>query len=71
MRFELHIGVENDAFQGEDRDAEIARILKKLARRLEQEGQAPEQAIRLFDANGNRVGFAVLTEPINFTEEKA
>jgi len=66
MRFELHIGTEGAAFEGEGRDAEIARILKKLARRLEQDELTAEEPLRLFDANGNRVGFAVLTEPVGF-----
>lgn len=68
MRFELHIGVDNAAFEGEDREDEIARILSELAGRIGSDTRlVPEQPIRLRDINGNRVGFAVLTEPVAFT----
>lgn len=56
--FELHIDLENDAFQ-EDATAEVVRILRATALRLEKEqavleGRTFERG--LLDANGNRVG---------------
>lgn len=64
MRFEIHIGVENAAFQGEDREDELGRILAELAGRLASDTRlVPEQPLRLRDINGNHVGFALLTEP--------
>lgn len=63
MRFEIHIGTGNAAFDGEDREDELARILHGLAGRLGSDTRlTPEEPIRLFDVNGNRVGHAVLTE---------
>lgn len=63
MRFELHIGVDNAAFEDEGREDEIARILHELAASLATETRlVPDQPIRLRDFNGNRVGFAVLTD---------
>jgi len=51
-RFTVSIDTGNDAFEG-DRDREIARILRKLADRLEScnPGEGP-----LYDVNGNTVG---------------
>ena len=57
--FDLTIDTGNAAF-GEDnleRDAEIARILRQLAERLESD--PCENLIPLFDLNGNRVGEAI------------
>lgn len=67
MRFELHIGVDNAAFVDDeetfDPAPELARILSDLAERIEAgELRWPDEPIRLSDFNGNRVGFAVLTE---------
>lgn len=68
MKFEVHISTENAAFYGgEDADTfepgpQLAVILRDLAIRVEHEGLSPERPVRLFDRNGNRVGFAQLTE---------
>lgn len=73
MRFEVHIGTSGAAFKDEETDAprpeeEVARILRELANRMDPTAEGltlvPEQPIRLSDINGNRVGFAVLTDPI-------
>lgn len=50
--FTLAIGCDNDAFT-DDRHAEIARILRWCADRLE---RTHNDTGNLFDLNGNRVG---------------
>lgn len=62
MRFELNVGTDNAAFDGEDREEEVARILRDAADQVARSILVPNEPIRLFDVNGNRVGFAVLTE---------
>lgn len=51
------INTDNDAFQGGNREAETARILRELADRIANGRSFP---IALMDENGNRVGSAVL-----------
>jgi len=68
VRFELHIGVDNAAFADDDLEIEVARILRELADRVDPGRLVPEEPIRLSDINGNRVGFAVLTEPVAFVD---
>lgn len=58
MRFELHIGTDNAAFE-DGPGPEIARILRELADLVEDD-LPPDHVVRLRDVNGNRVGFAVL-----------
>ena len=61
MKFELHISVDNAAFEGEEREDELGRILTELGTRLREDTRlVPNQPIRLMDINGNRVGYAVL-----------
>jgi hypothetical protein len=60
MSFSLFISTESDAFQSGDSDLEISRILLKLAADVASNGPLAIQ--RLFDANGNRVGFATTLE---------
>lgn len=48
----LRITTENDAFQGGNGPAEVARILRRLADRIE----GGETSGNLRDVNGNRVG---------------
>jgi hypothetical protein len=55
--FTLKVSTANAAFEGDPR-IEVARILRKVAERLEESG-APEAAI--LDANGNTVGKYTLT----------
>lgn len=59
MKFEVHIGTENAAFEGGP-GPELARILRALADRVEDSPLG--MTMRLHDANGNRVGFAALTD---------
>lgn len=60
MKFTLEIDLENAAFEGDFddmRDAyEIARILVKLARSLEDRGEVGTDARPLRDVNGNTCG---------------
>lgn len=63
MKFSLTIDMDNDAFQGLDADpaAELARILRTLASRIERAEEVPGTwAIR--DYNGNTVGTAETDE---------
>lgn len=55
MRFVLKLSCDNSAFET-DPTAEVARILRALADRLE--GASPDEDYPLRDANGNRVGQA-------------
>ena len=55
MEFSLRITCDNAAFGG-DPNAEVARILRALADRLE--GASPDEDYPLRDVNGNRVGRA-------------
>jgi len=50
--------MDNDAFEEADGTIEAARILRELAKRIE-EGRTP---IRLFDINGNAVGTVKMVE---------
>lgn len=52
--FELHICTDGDAF-ADAPAAEIARLLRKAAQSIEEDGH--ERIGRLLDINGNRVGF--------------
>ena len=58
MRFKLSICTDNAAFEG-DENAEVARILRGLADRLE--GASPDEYYPLRDVNGNKVGEAQYT----------
>lgn len=62
MRFEIHIGTDNAAFHDDGLpEDELARILHELAGRLGSDTRLTlSEPIRLFDVNGNRVGYAVL-----------
>lgn len=62
--FRLEINCENAAFEGDNLDTEIVRILRKLADRIEgqtREGLAGE-TFKLKDINGNTVGEAEFEE---------
>lgn len=62
--FRLEINCENAAFEGDNLDVEIVRILRKLADRIE--GQTREdlagETFKLKDINGNTVGEAEFEE---------
>jgi hypothetical protein len=63
MRFDLYINMENAAFGDSDaeRAAELAHILRALARKLDGEGIGRPGAggdIIVSDSNGNKVGRA-------------
>lgn len=51
----INIRTENDAFQDGRGGAEIARILRKLAKDIEHQ-DTTFVLINLYDENGNRVG---------------
>ena len=53
MQFILKIRCDNEAFSG-NRNAEVARILRELAEKMENGDTAP----RVSDVNGNTVGVA-------------
>jgi hypothetical protein len=53
MTITIKIDTGNDAFQDGNREAEIARIVARVAREFEDFG-APTQTV--YDYNGNRVG---------------
>jgi hypothetical protein len=56
--FKLEIECDNDAFGGDNFEvgAELARILRATAQRIERESLYPNSAQWLRDVNGNRVG---------------
>jgi hypothetical protein len=60
MEFSMNIECDNAAFgdSGVEQAAEIARILRDLAARLEASGAGPFSGWILRDVNGNRVGTA-------------
>lgn len=58
--FTVRIATSNAAFEGEDRNVELARILHSLASRLENDPD--DSLVRLRDINGNRVGYATFNE---------
>ena len=56
--FKLTIKTDNAAFE-DDPTAEVARILRALADRME--GASSDEAYLIHDINGNRVGQAAFT----------
>jgi hypothetical protein len=66
MRYEVHIGMSNAAFEDDDPGFEVARLLRELADEVEGRSLAGlQQPVRLRDYNGNRVGFGVAVEPMD------
>ena len=59
MKFTLEITCDNAAF-GDDRNAELARILTQLAERIDAGVLVDSLVLR--DINGNKVGIAALHE---------
>lgn len=61
MRFRLSCTTDNAAFE-DDRGAEIARILRKVADACERGGYSPsDDPYNLHDVNGNKVGAVTWT----------
>lgn len=59
MEVEITINTENEAFERDGPDMEVARILRKLADAIEKNGLPEHDFGRLLlrDTNGNRVGY--------------
>ncbi|AOE44509.1 hypothetical protein SEA_SWITZERLAND_96 [Gordonia phage Switzerland] len=55
-QFKLSIRTDNDAFADGNRNAEIARTLRKAADEIEWYGAGLGGEYTIFDQNGNRVG---------------
>ena len=56
--FRLTIGTDNSAFSGDDYGPELARILRKIAQRLDDAGSIPDGIDgTVSDSNGNRCGY--------------
>ena len=56
MKFIVRIDLQNAAFADGNEGAELARILRKLACRIESAGEAPRCFENIRDVNGNTVG---------------
>ena len=56
MKFIIRIDLQNAAFSEGDEGAELARILRELAERIERAGEAPRCFENVRDINGNTVG---------------
>lgn len=62
MQVTLNIRTDNAAFEDAGAGHEVARILRKLADKIEQWPGANEWHLALLDINGNRVGHAEASE---------
>ena len=60
-RFQVALSTANAAFADDDLGPELSRILRELADKVE-DGLPEGLVIRIFDINGNRVGFAALDD---------
>lgn len=60
MKFTLSIDTDNAAFEDNGTGEELASILLFLVRDLKKNGTAPGFSQKVFDTNGNKVGFARL-----------
>lgn len=61
MKLEIEIQMDNAAFE-DNSGSEAARILRKLADRIDGESCTHGDVTPLIDLNGNRVGKATVTE---------
>lgn len=52
MDFTLSMACDNDAFQDGNRDREVAELLRKIAKKIEN----GEESGNIIDSNGNKVG---------------
>ena len=55
MKFFVQFSMDNAAFDGQPSE-EVARILRQIAQRIEDEGDVPEFFTNCRDSNGNTVG---------------
>lgn len=62
MRLELHVSMDGAAFDNGPGPLEAARILRDAATTLEQTAWDVNRPVRVRDANGNRVGFLLVTD---------
>lgn len=63
MRLELHVSMDGAAFRESDAPPfEVARILRDAADQINAYATALDDPVRLYDSNGNRCGFFVVTE---------
>ncbi len=58
----LHLLTDNDAFDADSPEIETARILRKLADRIERNGLRDGEDFPLIDTNGLEVGFCGVTD---------
>ena len=62
MKVQIIIKTDNAAFE-DDPTAEVARILRELAKRIDSHPHfSPGIQLRLRDFNGNEVGYCTVTE---------
>lgn len=54
--FQLYIRTENAAFSDDGEAAEVTRILREIADKIEADGEAPAFFLTILDVNGNDVG---------------
>lgn len=62
MKLKIEIRMDNAAFQDGNNGPECARILTKLAQRVEYRDLTPDDSWGLVDSNGNTVGKAEVVE---------
>ena len=61
MELRINIQADNEAFENDNREHELARILREIAQRLES-GEQFGWFLTIFDVNGNDVGRVALKE---------
>lgn len=63
MRLDVHLSMDGAAFDNGPGPLEVSRILRHLADQFDR-GVVPydDEPVRLKDVNGNRVGYAIVTE---------
>jgi len=57
MKIEVHITCDNAAFANGDASQELARMFTVLAEKLGNMGTEAPSDVKLYDVNGNPVGF--------------
>jgi len=63
MKIKIELDTANDAFSDGNLCHEAARILHKLAERIERNGTlTPGDSMSFMDVNGNTVGFSKVTK---------
>lgn len=62
QKFSVDFNTNGAAFQDDEAmGSEIARILREAADTIEENGLVEDKVKRVFDINGNRIGFYALT----------